>query len=179
MSTQRIKAALIPTLLTALLLAAALGAALAPAFARAHAARAAGQSSHAPLCSGTGCDFTDPYKELCAGQWWDSWWVVATAPMVDARGRAAGYVQLWWSATCQTNWTRAIDQLAQPGVMITHLQDLATNRGDSNQTQGRAAGTRQLYLPQSPASAQGLVELSGDTYTGSVNQDAITVVGQP
>src|SRR5436305_10452608 len=62
------------------------------------------QSAQSPICSKTGCDHTDPYKTNCAGPG-ASYYVVASAPIIILYNkRRVGYVQLWYSNTCGTNW---------------------------------------------------------------------------
>jgi len=66
-------------------------------------ARALGQN----LCYGKTCDNTDPYLMHCNT---GSYYVLAEAPLYSIPGNTAsysyGYIQLWWSDTCQTNWIR-------------------------------------------------------------------------
>ena len=62
-----------------------------------------------PSCSGRSCNGQDPYATGCAGQNWDSWKVVTSDPVRDnSTGEQVGWVQLWWSETCQTNWGRVV-----------------------------------------------------------------------
>lgn len=61
-----------------------------------------------PTCSKTGCNGLDPYNTYCAGQSWDSWWVVDSVPVYNWQHARVGWLQLWWSKTCQTNWSRFV-----------------------------------------------------------------------
>jgi hypothetical protein len=64
-----------------------------------------------PTCSGSSCNGKNPYSTNCAGQAWDSWWVAESALVKqDTNSSTAGYVQLWYSSTCQTNWARLVIQ---------------------------------------------------------------------
>lgn len=64
---------------------------------------------------GQHCDKTDPYDTGCAGSG-ASYYVVASFPLEyqDDPNQASwsyGYVQLWWSDTCHTNWTRTVSNI--------------------------------------------------------------------
>src|SRR5258708_158360 len=60
---------------------------------------AATRKAASPLCSAQGCNGKDPYTSLCAGQSWDSWYVVLTTQVVSQENQPIGYTQLWWSNT--------------------------------------------------------------------------------
>ena len=50
--------------------------------------------SHTPLCRRQSCDGKNPYAAQCAGQSWDSWWMLMSTPLKDHLGRRGGYVEL-------------------------------------------------------------------------------------
>lgn len=53
-------------------------------------------------CSGTGCNGTDPGQTGCSADGR----TVAYTNIVNSSGTAVGRVELRWSPTCQTNWSR-------------------------------------------------------------------------
>ena len=131
-----------------------------------------------PLCSGTGCNGSNPYTTLCAGQWWDSWGVLMTTPIKDNNNRVGGYIQLWWSDTCQTNWTRLVAQQNPPATRIDVFVYPPGGKGVGGlfclaNTCTSAVGW-QLYLPTTPACSIGTTssEWSNDLYSGKVGQSA-------
>jgi hypothetical protein len=122
--------------------------------------------SDSPSCFGKGCNFTNPYTTDCAGQSWDSWWVVLSGYLRDSHDNVGGYVQLWWSATCQTNWTRV--------VSYHHPSELEAlillQNGDGNNA--NATISEQFYAPTMLACSYGGIWLGpgSPTYTGQVSQ---------
>jgi len=70
-----------------------------------------GRQAHAAslvaACSGSNCTGKDPYGEHCNT---GTYYVVQSVPLLasDGSGRSGGYLQLWWSDTCQTNWARVV-----------------------------------------------------------------------
>jgi hypothetical protein len=128
------------------------------------------QPTGEPSCVGQGCNFTNPYATECAGQSWDSWWVVLSGYLRDNHGNIGGYVQLWWSATCQTNWTRIVSYSypSQTQAVI----DLQNGEGESNQARTQIIISDQFYAPSALACSYGAIWLGSGrpTYTGQVSQ---------
>lgn len=117
------------------------------------------------VCAITGCNGTDPYTTGCAGQ--DaSYWVVDSVPVLW-QGQNAGWVQLWWSQTCGTNWARylcsrlcrlvslVLLRCAPDGVRAA-MPDLA-----SLSETGRTA---QYYLPETRAAAALALQVNAQAY---------------
>lgn len=72
---------------------------------QAHAATIHVQMAASPTCSQDGCNGYDPYDTGCAGN--DaSYRVVDSVPLYDWSRARVGYLQLWYSDTCRTNWAR-------------------------------------------------------------------------
>lgn len=119
-----------------------------------------------PFCSRQGCNFTNPYSTDCAGQSWDSWWVVLSSYLRDSHGTIGGYVQLWWSATCQTNWTRVVSY--HTPYELEALIRLQLGFGNNS----NATISEQFYAPTTLACAYGGIWLGpgSPTYTGQVSQ---------
>jgi hypothetical protein len=119
-----------------------------------------------PSCSGQGCNFTNPYTTDCAGQSWDSWWVVLSGYLRDSHGNVGGYVQLWWSATCQTNWTRVVSY--HTPYELEALIRLQNGYGNN----ANATISEQFYAPTTLACSYGAIWLGGGspTYSGEVSQ---------
>jgi hypothetical protein len=130
----------------------------------------------APTCFHHSCDFQNPYQARCAGQWWDSWWEIGYAPVHDPWGRLGGWVELWWSETCQTNWAEVYvwDQIApaHPWVSAT----LYSQRGSFValalcQHPCKSLTGNMLYLPQQPACASGFLNMPHMVqYSGWISQ---------
>jgi len=70
------------------------------------------QPASAVTCSGYGCDGWDPQETGCSA---DAV-TVASAPIWDSSqpGVEDGLVELRWSATCGTNWTRVTSYVVDP-----------------------------------------------------------------
>jgi hypothetical protein len=121
----------------------------------------------AATCGGTGCDHTDPYTSGCAGPG-ASYYVVATTPIYKGSTKVqAGYVQLWYSSTCGTNWARTV-------VFNDGLNDVFYVKTGVATTDGRSdvydqfpgtSWTNQLYAPAVKAQACG--EIEADSFTTS------------
>jgi hypothetical protein len=76
----------------------------------------ASSTAFAASCSGTGCDGKDPDATQCS----------VGATTLDSRyvsyGGRAIYVELRWSPTCQTNWTRVTNQTHETLYMGARMQ---------------------------------------------------------
>ncbi len=116
-----------------------------------------------PTCSGTGCNGQNPYNTYCAGQSWDSWWVVSGAYISYPfyTHHAVGYVQLWWSQTCQTNWARVVAFApAQPGGAQVILQHGPAGTRNWYLNDGSMVSA-QLSAPVALADADGHIDIAG------------------
>ncbi len=104
-----------------------------------------GQTAHAlsaayrAPCSGTGCTGQNPYTYTgstgypCAGVSGANWYVVATSSLIaqDGTGHQVGYVQVWYSASCNVNWGRVVpnssyDGISNPFLWSARLYDKQT-----------------------------------------------------
>lgn len=124
-----------------------------------------------PGCSTTTCNNLSAYQTDCAGQSWDSWWVV-TSNSIYLNGQYEGYAQLWWSQTCQTNWGRIVPQGAYSRLWVDlTLQDCTPlNRCQCSAYQQNCSEvgeitpgnwiSRQLYAPVANACVDGQIVLS-------------------
>jgi hypothetical protein len=124
------------------------------------------QPTGEPSCFGQGCNFTNPYATECAGQSWDSWWVVLSGYLRDSHGNIGGSVQLWWSATCQTNWTRVVS--FHTPFELEALIRLQNGYGNN----ANASISEQFYAPTTLACSDGAICLGSGhpTYSGEVSQ---------
>ncbi len=128
------------------------------------------QTAYHPLasCSGSHCNGADAYSSGCAGNN-TSYWVVDSVPVTWQRVNY-GWVQLWYSGTCGTNWARYACSTSCRGVSLTLYVCSSGIPVDSVQgpifltTTGR---TKQQYLPTTPAAASVLFEISGPVFSGS------------
>lgn len=129
-----------------------------------------------PTCSGVGCDGTNPYATFCAGQSWDQWRVLASTPVKADDGGSAiiGYVQLWRSTTCATNWARLVIQAPHAWSWVTVvLQNGTTTAIDPDTSGASALLSPQLYAPTVQACAHGTVAVFATKekrFDGSVGQ---------
>lgn len=122
-----------------------------------------------PTCSGNGCDHLDPFATNCAGPDAD-YYVVATANVVDSAGSVAGYVQLWWSATCQTNWARIVPTTYPDTFAVEAKVTTADGRSDDFKfDENSAAWTNQLYAPTVQAQAWGSIATDHGDYFGTTS----------
>lgn len=143
----------------------------------------------AATCSGTGCDGTDPYSTGCAGGS-ASYWVVETTPLIeDSTGvgnNSYGYVQLWWSQTCQTNWTRMVVNVSGvPAGMEEVILGTTNSRGDymeGPETFSGAAGahlSKQIYAGSILAASSGSLWTNADSGGVSGTELYYGYVAQP
>lgn len=123
-----------------------------------------------PTCLKGSCDDTDPYQTLCAGQNWDSWWVVTSNP-IFYHHQYMGDVQLWYSATCGTDWGGV-----EPAVPYVHpAVNLLLNDHTSafyGTTTHYIAGTvgEQLYAPGMLAATESCFRSLGHKVLGTTGQ---------
>ena len=134
-----------------------------------YAASAPSQTASVALtCSGSHCNGSDPYSTGCAGNS-ASYWVVDSVP-VTFKGVSYGWLQLWWSQTCRTNWARYACSTSCRMLSLT----LMICNADGSQTTVQApislhatGITKQQYLPTTRATAYILFQVSGTTYSGT------------
>lgn len=107
-------------------------------------------------CSQTHCNGTNPYTTGCAGTG-ASYWVVDSVPL-SYQGINHGWIQLWYSGTCGTNWARyACASSCEP---VTLFLMVCKKDGSAYSVQGpiflhSSGQTGQQYLPTTPAQATG------------------------
>lgn len=121
-----------------------------------------------PGCSKSNCNGRNPYITNCAGQPYDSWWVVDSVPMYY-KGVNRGWVQLWWSQTCQTNWARYACSSAgcYPPTSLTLYEESSPGCecgwGVRYVTYPNTM-TLQEWLPTTRASAEGSWSVGGSVF---------------
>lgn len=138
-------------------------------------------AAFAATCSGTGCDGENPYTSGCAGSG-ASYYVAETTPLIkDSTGVASnsyGYIQLWWSNTCGTNWTRMVINVSGAASAIEDLilerYNSAGDGGYVDQFNGAKGAylTPQVYAVGIPGRSDGYLYNSSGTeiYHASVEQ---------
>lgn len=121
--------------------------------------------SFAATCSGTGCDHTDPYATVCAGSG-ASYYVVASTPIYKGSTNVqAGYIQLWYSNTCGTNWARIVvyDDGLNDVYYVKSGVYTADGRSDIYDKYPGTSWTNQLYA--STVSARACGEILADSFS--------------
>lgn len=119
----------------------------------------------APTCAGTGCNDLDPYTTGCAGSG-ASYWVVDAVP-VSWQGVSYGWLQLWYSGTCGTNWARYVCSASCRSVSLALM---VCGSGGEYSIQGpinvlSTGQTGQEYLPATPAWADAMFQLYDRVYS--------------
>jgi len=99
--------------------------------------------------------------------------------MKDPGGNSGGYIQLWYSNTCGTNWTRVVTQVGGTTFMSATLTPqggsphslvcfvpgcTAIGGGNFQMLSG------QYYLPTTFARSSGSFNTASDVYNGIVSQ---------
>jgi hypothetical protein len=142
---------------------------------------ASAPAAFAATCSGTGCDAKDPYTTGCAGSG-ASYYVAETTPLISvATGVASnsyGYIQLWWSNTCHTNWTRMVVNVSGAAsgyedVVLDNPNSAGVSYYDNHFGGAKGAYlTAQIYAPGIPAASDGYLYSSSGSilYYASVFQ---------
>lgn len=125
---------------------------------------------HVPLasCASSGCNGLDAYRTSCAGSG-ASYWVVDSVP-VNWQGVNAGWVQLWYSGPCGTNWARSACSSVCRAVSLTLF--VCDSAGLSDAVQGPLSlsgtgRTNQEYLPATKAAASVLFNVGGRVFSGA------------
>jgi hypothetical protein len=126
----------------------------------------------AATCSGTGCDASDPYSTGCAGSG-ASYYVAETTPLIkESTGVASnsyGYIQLWWSNTCDTNWTRMVVNVSGAASGLEEVFLDRNNSAGSHYCISLSSGSNgayiscQIYAAGIPAASYGDLESSNGT----------------
>lgn len=130
-----------------------------------------------PGCSGTGCNGRDPYATDCAGQNWDSWWVADSVPVYNWQRARVGWLQLWYSGTCGTNWSRFVCTVSASSCPFIDNLGLFAESSPGCQCGVEVQGVRdvfstdvrttQHYLPITRAEAQLSTDCSNVGCTGA------------
>ena len=135
-----------------------------------NASTAIPSTSHVSLasCSGSHCNGADPYSSGCAGNG-TSYWVVDSVP-VTWQGVNYGWAQLWYSATCGTNWARYV--CSSSCRIVTLALMVCESNGDQYSVQGPIAlsvtgRTKQQYLPTTRAATNVMFQIAGREYSGA------------
>lgn len=101
-------------------------------------------TAQAATCYGTNCNNRNAYTTGCAGS--GASWRVIDMRYINhyATGARLGYVQLWWSDTCQTNWSRVVST-SGPKYLKAYIFNNGGERSAifSNAPQTEAIGTMQ------------------------------------
>jgi hypothetical protein len=133
----------------------------------------------APASAGTGPYYnTDAYGTGCAGGG-ASWYVAATTPITNNAGVRGGYVQLWYSSTCGTNWSRVVAQppsgvTVDAGSLGTFTDRQAGKDGVEESTStifpfGDGSNySGQVYSPNNVSCAHGYYNSNGGFFQGEV-----------
>ncbi len=128
------------------------------------------------LCSGTHCNGLNPYATNCIGQSWDRVWVVKSALIKNNQGRQLGYVELWYSATCQTNWAKTVAQVpyVQIAANLRIQGDSADHYVVTTSPDQYVVISPQMYAPVALAGATGWIwsSVSAPAASACATQDS-------
>lgn len=119
---------------------------------------------------------SNAYGTGCAGS--GSWYVAASSPLTNNQGVRGGYVQLWYSNNCGTNWGRLVVQAPSGATVYSQSAGSETHRyGGNNLTDVWTSnlyflgdGTTisgQVYAPQNYACAYADYNSSAGYFSGS------------
>ena len=133
-------------------------------------------AAFAATCSGTGCDGKNPYSYGCAGPG-ASYYVAETTPLIDASTGVAsnsyGYIQLWWSNTCSTNWTRMVVNVSGATLGLEDVVLKNANSAGQTHYQSKFSGAEGTYLTSQIYAAGIPAEAEGSLYQNLGNGDLI------
>jgi len=142
-------------------------AALALSFAVAGPAGPASAASAAACASAPShgnCDGALPGAGCTSG----SHYVVDSSPLIDQSGQASwnyGYVQLWWSDVCQTNWSRIVINPGGPWhVAAVVFRESGSPPEEYTDYDNRGPGayvSAMVYAPDTLACGEGSVVANG------------------
>lgn len=135
----------------------------------AHAASRAPLTYHNPCWEST-CNGTDPYAIGCAGVTGAHWGVLLSTYIRDSSNTIIGYVQLWYSNSCDTNWARTVAY--NPGYVTADVGPYNNGNGqalESNACLSLPSCTDlRTYQHWIPGPAYALGRING--YTNEVHQ---------
>ena len=127
-------------------------------------------------CSRGGCDGYDAYATGCAGGN-ASWRVVDSVPVANWSRTRIGWLQLWWSDTCGTNWARFVCTVtASACPFISDLELMEENPPGSQSGYGVQyvrdvssidVRTKQQYLPTIRAQAHLMIDCTNQGCAGA------------
>jgi hypothetical protein len=134
-------------------------------------------AASAPACASSpshaNCDGAPPGAGCTSG----SHYVVVSNPLIDKSGHSSwsyGYVQLWWSDTCQTNWARVVINVTGSWRIQTVVFRFSGSPRDVVTDYDGGAGAYQsgmIYSPDSLACADGdIVTSAGTAYFATASQ---------
>jgi len=121
-----------------------------------------------PACAGRGCNGSDPYATLCAGQPFDHEYVVRSAPLLFVR-QSLGTVQLWYSPLCHTSWARTL--VDSPHLLLNATLTLPLVRQQYTRAawDSNAVISPQAFVPASLVQASGEMLRAGHLAYGCVS----------
>ena len=127
-----------------------------------------------PKCTGVGCNGTDPYATLCAGQPFDHEQMVGSAP-ITSEGDLFGQVQLWYSPLCQTAWARTVAWVS-PVVLEATLR-LPVEQFTTAARAMSEVSSPQAFVPLVPVRASGQILRNGRVASGATGLVSLVVCG--
>jgi len=116
-----------------------------------------------PTCAGNGCDGTDPYATLCAGQPFDHEQVLRSAP-ITFDGQQFGVVQRWYSPLCQTTRARTVAFLSP--LLLEATLTLPAERFSIAAWDRGEVSSPQAFAPVALARASGEMVRNGRLASG-------------
>lgn len=121
-----------------------------------------------PACAGHGCDGSDPYTTMCAGQLFDHEYLVLSSA-IELAGQMWGTVQLWYSPLCRTSWARTV--ASTPHILQSATLTLlsATQPYTRTAWNGHEVISPQAFAPVPVVQASGEILHAGRLASGCVS----------
>jgi hypothetical protein len=136
-------------------------------------AQAASVSSCAASPSPANCDGVLPGGACTTG----TYYVVDSAPLINEAGQSSynyGYIQLWWSKNCQSNWARLVISVSGSWTAEAYVQTATGSPGSEWKVYYNAGPgayvSPMLYAPGVKACAYGEAFNSTNDYQASTGQ---------
>lgn len=120
-------------------------------------------------CWESSCNGSDPYKVGCAGGS-AHWGVLLSAYIRDSSNNIQGYVQLWYSNTCDTNWARVYNYTSSNEYTEVKVGDYPSPTLDDFPCTDRLPDCQDIRTYQYWIPGAAFASGNANGYTNSVHQ---------